>query len=452
MKKRILLPLLLLPLMAHAQEEPKPQGTLVDGVVAVVGQNIIKHSDIEKAFNQFRIRQGLVNAHENRCGILEGMLINKLLIHKGLVDSVEVTDEDVEEMVTRQTQYLIQQYGSKEAILRENDFTSEELHDVLFDMLYDQQMTQRVQYDLTSKVTVTPREVQAFYDRFPKDSLELMKLPPEYELAEIVLQPSVSEAERDRVRQKLAELRERILKGEKFSMLATLYSQDPGSATKGGELGFTSRGVWVPEFESAAFALKPGEVSPIVESKFGFHIIQLIERRGNMVNVRHILLMPKVSPEDLLRTRMQLDSIAQEIRLGHLSFEDAADQYSDAPTKVRGGVVTNQNTLSNRFTKEDVAMQYPGISVATMQEGEISNAIQMTDEDNQDLYRIIKVVKCYPEHTPNMTDDYDRLYNAALQEKKNKAVLDWAQKQIKNTYIRINDEYKDCDYQIDWVK
>lgn len=452
MKKRILLPLLLLPLMAHAQEEPKPQGTLVDGVVAVVGQNIIKHSDIEKAFNQFRIRQGLVNAHENRCGILEGMLINKLLIHKGLVDSVEVTDEDVEEMVTRQTQYLIQQYGSKEAILRENDFTSEELHDVLFDMLYDQQMTQRVQYDLTSKVTVTPREVQAFYDRFPKDSLESMKLPPEYELAEIVLQPSVSEAERDRVRQKLAELRERILKGEKFSMLATLYSQDPGSATKGGELGFTSRGVWVPEFESAAFALKPGEVSPIVESKFGFHIIQLIERRGNMVNVRHILLMPKVSPEDLLRTRMQLDSIAQEIRLGHLSFEDAADQYSDAPTKVRGGVVTNQNTLSNRFTKEDVAMQYPGISVATMQEGEISNAIQMTDEDNQDLYRIIKVVKCYPEHTPNMTDDYDRLYNAALQEKKNKAVLDWAQKQIKNTYIRINDEYKDCDYQIDWVK
>ena len=452
MKKRFFLLLLLFPLLVNAQENKEPEGTLIDGVVAVVGQNIIKHSDIEKAFNSYRIRQGLENAHENRCNILEGMLINKLLIHKGLVDSVEVTDEEIEDMVKRQTQYLTMQYGSKENLLRENNLNSEELHDVLFDMLYDQTLTQRVQYNLTSKVTVTPREVQAFYDRFPKDSLAAMKLPPEYELAEIVLQPSVSESERDRVRQQLAELRERIVKGEKFAMLATLYSQDPGSATKGGELGFTSRGVWVPEFESAAFALKPGEVSPIVESKFGFHIIQLIERRGNMVNARHILLMPKVSPEDLLRTRILLDSIAQEIRLGHISFEEAANQYSDAPTKSHGGAMTNQNTLSSRFTKEDVSAQYPGIPIASMQEGDISNATQMTDEDSQDLFRIVKVVRYFPEHTPNMSDDYDRLLNATLQEKKNEAVLDWAQKQIKNTYIRLSDEYKDCNFQINWVK
>lgn len=424
------------------------QGTVVDGVVAVVGKSIIKISDIENGYVQYRMRQGGDNAQATRCLILENMLLSKLMLHKGEVDSVEVTDDQVEQEVQYYLKNYVRQYGSREALRDATGYTYDEMHDIFFDQLKNRKISQEIEYKLTSNVAVTPREVVDFYNRV-KDSLPT--IPESYEISEIVISPEVSEMERDRVRTELAGLRERILKGEKFSMLATLYSQDPGSTAKGGELGFFTRGDMVGEFEAAAFALKPGEVSPIIETNFGFHILQLIERRGNSVNVRHILMIPKVSTDDLLKARMRLDSIAQEVRQGKITFSEAARLYSDGASKSQGGVVTNNLTSSTRFTKEDISEQFPGISVSSMNVGDVTNALIMKTEDQRDAYRIIRLDQRLPEHKANLTDDYDRMSSAALQEAKDKKIMEWSAKMIKNTYIRIADEYKDCDFKLNWT-
>ena len=423
---------------------------VVDQVVAVVGKNIIKLSDIENSYIQIRRQQGYANAKENRCQLLEGMLLSKLLVHKGEVDSVEVSDDEVEQQVQYYLKNYIRQYGSKEAMYQATGHTYDDLHDIYFDLLKDKLLSQRVEYNLTEHVKVTPGEVTAYYNQIPKDSLPEMS--DEYEFSEIVLNPSITEAERERVRFELAQLRERILKGERFDMLATLYSEDPVSAKKGGELGFFTRGDMVGEFEAAAFALKPGEVSPIIETNYGFHIIQLIERRGNSINARHILLTPKVSSSDMLKARMLLDSIANQIRLGNITFEDAARQFSEGATKQQGGIVANPYTGNNRFSKEVAKELFPTIPLASMKVGDISNATAKKNEENKDVYYILKLTKKIDAHKANLTDDYDKLYNATLEKTKNEKVRAWAQKMIQNTYIRICDDYKDCDFELNWIK
>ena len=227
-------------------------------------------------------------------------------------------------------------------------------------------------------------------------------------------------------------------------MLATLYSQDPGSAKKGGELGFFSRGDMVSDFESAAFALKPGEVSPIVETQYGFHIIQLIERRGNTVNARHILLVPQVSPEDLLAARMRLDSIATEIRAGHISFEEAARTYSTATNAPAGGVAVNHADGTSRFDKAAIDQSYYNVGVQGMDEGSVSNATAFKTDKSRDAYRIVRLNKKYPAHTANLTDDYDNIQNAALADAKQKKLQRWAKRYMQTIYVRLSDQYKDC--------
>jgi len=445
MKRFAILTLLLASaLMMVAQEGP-----VVDKVVAVVGKNIVKLSDIENNYASIRVHQGYDNAFENRCNILESLLVSKLLVHKGEVDSVEVTDEEITANVEYYLQAYETQYGSKEAIRQATGYTYDELKQLIGKMLRDRMMSERVQSQLTASVKVTPGEVKEYFNAIPADSLPT--IPHTYEIAEIVVEPQIAEEERERVRMELNKMRERVLNGDNFAMLATLYSEDPGSAKKGGELGFFTRGKMVAEFEAAAFALKPGEVSPVIETQFGFHIIQFIERRGNTVNVRHILMAPKVSPQDLLRSRMLLDSVAQEIRQGHLTFAEAARQYSDNPNKIQGGVVTHPSNGGTKFTKSELSQFYPGISIATMNAGEVSNATAMKTDDNKDAYRIVTLVRSNPEHVANLTDDYDRLYDAALDNAKQQKILDWASKNIKYTYIRIDDEFKDCNFRLDWT-
>lgn len=420
-------------------------GTLVDGVAAVVGKNIVKYSDIERSYAQMRVRSGAGDAFKNRCAILENLILSQLLVHKGEVDSVEVSDDDVKQYLDYYLKADLRQYGSKEALREATGFTYDELKEQYERMIRNNLLSRRVEYQITENVKVTPAEVTTFFNSLPADSLPMM--PERYELSEIVIEPAISEEERDRVRTELAGLRERVLKGEKFSMLATLYSQDPGSAKKGGELGFFSRGEMVGEFESAAFALKPGEVSPIIETQFGFHIIQLIERRGNTVNARHILIVPKVSSADLLKARMKLDSLATEIRGGHISFEDAARQYSTAKNAKQGGTVTNPNDGSGRFTADEVKERYFNVGLKGMDEGQISNAMSMKTEENRDAYRIVRLNKKHPAHKANLTDDYDNIYNAALVDAKQKYMREWARKQAKSTYIKLADEYCNCSFE-----
>ena len=447
MKKLILITAALLAGFAATAQNRQ----VVDGIVAVVGQTIIKNSDVEQAYAQIRLRKGMENAQMERCNLLENMLINKLLIHKGMVDSVEVKDEQVEEQVEYYLQMAVAQAGGKDKLRDVFHASYDELHDQYFDILHDRILSQKVEYDLTGNIKVTPAEVAEYFASYSSDSLP--EIPTQYEVAEVVMEPTISEAERDRVRGELAELRERVLKGDNFAMLARLYSQDPGSAQKGGELGFFGRGRMVSEFEAAAFALKPGEVSPIVETEYGFHIIQLIERRGNTINARHILMQPQTSSEDLLRARITLDSLAQEIRQGNITFEEAARKYSDGSSKAQGGAVTNPTSGNSRFDKETFAQLYPGIGITAMEEGEVSNATPLTTQENKSAYCIVKVTKKIPAHKANLTDDYDRISNAALEAAKSKKVVEWCNRMVKTTYVRIADEYKDCpNFKVTWPR
>lgn len=422
--------------------------TVVDKVVAVVGKNIVKLSDVENGYLSVRVSKGYENAFENRCDILEGLLINKLLVHKGEVDSTEVTDQEIEANVQYYLKHYERQYGSHEAIRQATGYTYDEMKDLFTKMMRERMLAERVRHELTNNVKITPYEVQQFFNKIPADSVP--EIPETIEVAEIVRKPQINDEERERVKLELNKLRERILNGDRFTTLATLYSEDPGSSSKGGELGFFTRGDMVGEFEAAAFALKPGEVSPVIETQFGFHIIQLIERRGNAINCRHILMMPKVSAEDLLKARMLLDSVAREIRLGHLTFAEAAKQYSDDGNRMEGGRVTHPQTGSYQFTLDDLKQLYPNISFASMNAGDISNATALKTDENKDAYRLMTVVKRNPSHKANLKDDYDRIFNAALENAKQEKIFEWAQKTIKNTYIKIDDEFKDCSFKLKW--
>ncbi len=440
--KKILLIAAIIPFLTLHFSTLQAQGeTLVDGVAAVVGKNIIKHSDIERPFAQMRLRGGMADAEANRCAILENLIINQLLVHKGEVDSVEVTDDEVAAYAEYYLENDLNQYGTREALRQATGFTYDELKQQYERMLRSMILAQRVQYDITGSVKVTPREVTEFFNAIPADSLPDM--PDRYEISVIELTPTVTEAERDRVRNQLAELRERVIKGEKFSMLATLYSQDPGSAKKGGEVGFFGRGKMVAEFEAAAFALKPGEVSPIIESQLGFHILQLIERRGNTVNCRHILLIPQISSADLLAARMKLDSVATEIRAGHISFEDAARQYSTAANARQGGTAVAADG-STKLDRTSIDADYYSVGIPGMDEGQVSNATAIKNADGKDAYCIVRLNRKHPAHKANLTDDYDAIYNAALADAKQQKLRQWAKQQMAKTYIRLDDQYKNC--------
>ncbi len=419
MKKTLIIAAVSLFAVCHLPATAAAQDDIVDGVAAVVGRNIIKYSDVERSYAQIRLRQGAADAFNNRCAVLENLILSQLLVHKGEVDSVVVTDDEINQYVDYYLKNDMRNYGTREALREATGFSYEELKEQYQRMIRNNLLARRVEYQLTDDVTVTPRQVADFFNTLPAD-------------------------ERDRVRTQLAELRERIIKGEKFSMLATLYSQDPGSAKKGGELGFFSRGDMVGDFESAAFALKPGEVSPIVETQYGFHIIQLIERRGNTINARHILLVPQVSPEDLLAARIRLDSIATEIRAGHITFESAARTYSTASNANAGGVAVNPADGTSRFDKAAIDQSYYNVGIQGMDEGSVSNATAFKTDKSRDAYRIVRVNKKYPAHTANLADDYDNIQNAALADAKQKKLQRWAKRYMQTIYVRLSDQYKDC--------
>lgn len=449
-RKRIIFSALLICIFVFVAKGQDNKGVMIDQVVAVVGKNIIKHSDIENNYAQMRVQMGYDNAFNNRCAILESLLMQKLLLHKGAIDSVEIPDQYVDAEVDRQLKMRLKYFGSKENMERESGQKYEDIVDSYKKVMSEYFMAQQVESGVVENVKITPREVTDFFNSIPVDSLPIIEA--EYEVSEIVISPKVNEAERERVRLELNKLRERILKGDKFSTLATLYSEDPGTAKKGGELGFFTRGEMVGEFEAAAFALKPGEVSPVIETKYGFHIIQLIERRGNMLNARHILLSAKATPEDLVAAHKRLDSVVNEVRNGKLSFEEAARNFSDSQTKIEGGVVTNPQTGNNRFSADMLRQVFVGVNIERMTESEISGIISSKNDMNQDVYKVVKLVRVIESHKANLVDDYDKIYTIALQNAKNEKLSDWAEKMIKNTYIKINDDYKDCDFNLNWLK
>ncbi|HEY9115948.1 MAG TPA: peptidylprolyl isomerase [Bacteroidales bacterium] len=432
-------------------QEDVPE-VVIDQIVAVVGKGIILESDIENQYLNMKMQtQGAMigSKEELRCSILEDILYQKLMVVQAEYDSLVVNDAQVESELNGRLGMFITQFGSQENLEAYYGKTLSQIKNELRDVIAEQLLAQQVQGGIVNNVTVTPSEIKSYFKSLDEDSIPMIKT--EYVIAEIVKKPPVSVEERLIVKEKLLELRKRILAGESFSTMAILYSEDPGSAKKGGELGFYGRGQLYPEFEAVAFKLKEGEVSNVVETEAGYHIIQLIERKGDYVNVRHILLVPKVSPEDLLLARNELDSIVQLIRDNKITFDEAVEKFSDSDDKNNDGLLINQYTGSTTFEADQLDPQV-SFTIEKMKVGEVSNPVPMKTDDQKDAYRILKLKEKTLPHKANMTDDYARIQQWALQEKKMKEIGKWIDEKAKDTYVKIIDSFDYCSFIHKWME
>lgn len=440
--------LLLIPIAALQHSMQAQEGMVIDQVVAVVGRNIILQSDIENQYIQYRLQRGISGtAEEIRCQILEDLLFQKLLLNQAEVDSITVTSVQVEMEMERRLRFFISELGSQERLEAYYNKSINEIKNELRRLVQDQMLVEQVQMGIMSKVQVTPSEVRAFFRSIPKDSIPMVNT--EYEIAHIIKKPPISIDEKLAVRERLNGIRQRILAGERFSTMAILYSEDPGSARKGGELGLYGRGELFPEFEAVAFRLRDGEISEIVETEAGFHILQLIERRGEYVNVRHILLSAKPSPENLEAARIELDSIAELIRGGELSFQEAVRKFSDEENKTDKGMLLNPYTGGIRFEAEQLDPQVSFV-IDRLQVGEISNAVPMKTEDGKDAFRLLMLKHKTEPHIANLRDDYNRIQGWALGKKRQEALDKWIQNKSKTAFISIIDDFKTCNFQFTW--
>lgn len=426
------------------------QEQVIDEVVAVVGANYILASEIETQYIQYREQGEVGNARAMRCRIFEDMLFQKLMLNQAELDSVQITDDQVNQTMDARFRYYIQQFGSQEKMEKFYKKSLLEIREDFRSIVKQQLMVDEVQQKLVKDVKVTPAEVRRMFNELPKDSIPIIE--KDYQIGQIIKEPVISKEEMETTRERLKGLRDRIMKGESFNALAVLYSEDPGSSRRGGEVGFVSRGQLYPEYEAAAFALKKGEISDIIKTKAGYHIIQLIERRGEQINTRHILLMPKISDQEKNRVTKLLDSVAVLIRDKKLTFEDAALKFSDDPGKINGGLLINPGTGNARFTPEQLSKYNTDISnaIEKMKVGEVSRPIAMENEEGKQTLRILYLEDVTDAHQANLKEDYNAIQEWALNKKKAEAIDEWISNKIAKTYFKINPAYKDCKFMHNW--
>jgi len=419
---------------------------IVESVVAVVGNEVVYLSEIEGQLVQLKAERDPTPAEQLRCRIYEDQLIQKLFLDQARIDSIEVSSESVEsDLNSRLTEY-IRRAGSEQALESYFNKSMTEIRKDLREMLTNQYIVQETQGTIAQNITVTPEEVKKYFNTIPRDSLPLM--PRKVQLSIISVEPPDMEASKAEVRQRLLDLRSRIINGESFSTLAILYSEDPGSAPKGGELGFMTRGELAKPYAEAAWSLKQGVVSKIVESEFGFHIIQLIDRKGDMVNSRHILMKPKLSADQTEWAILKLDSIATLVRTDSLTFNQAAMRFSsDKATRANGGKMVSENPSErvNWMTLDELSREV-NLTVRNMKLGEISEPFRTTDAKGNSIYCIIKLDAEVPAHSVNMQDDYNFLAEAALRNKQTQVYEDWIREKIKRTYIRVSEDFRGCQF------
>jgi peptidyl-prolyl cis-trans isomerase SurA len=420
----------------------------VDKIEAVLGDEIILTSEIESQYLQY-LSQGNIKSSEIKCQIIEDLLFQKLLINQAKLDSLNVSDEEVETEINKRLTYFESQLGSVEKVEDYFGKSKAEISEELAKVIKEQFLAQRMQTQLTSSIKVTPAEVRDAYALL--SDAEIPTMPTQVEVAQIVIKPKITNEQKDEIRARLNSFRERVYNGEDFKMLATLYSDDPGSATKGGELGFVNRGDLVPEFERAAFRLKEGEISEVVESQFGYHIVQLIERRGEQINVRHILVKTKVNATALQGAKLKMDSIANQISTGALTFDEAVSKYSDDKNKSNGGLLLNPNTMSTLHILDDMAPALR-LVVESLAEGGVSapSVIQMQDENK--AYRILRLNKRIETHKANLVDDFSKIKEYSMNAKKQETLEKWMNKTIAKTYIKLSDTLSECELANKWNK
>ncbi len=418
----------------------QPAGQIIDQIAGVIGTKILLKSEIEAQYQQI-VSQGMEASQDLRCRIADQMLVNKLLLNQAIIDSIEVSDAQVNNELDRRIGYMVDQIGSEQKLEQYYEKSIPEIRDEFKPLIKDQLLMQMMQGKITSSVSVSPADVKAFYNSIHPDSLPFINAEIEY--GQIVINVLVSDEEKKRIREKLNSYRKRVLDGEDFSTLAILYSQD-GSARNGGELGFVGRGDLVPEFEAAAFRLRKNEVSEIVETKFGFHIIQLIERRGETINVRHILIKPAFGQKEINEAYTKADSIHKLILNDSITFSDAAQKFSsDNESRYNGGNVINPKTGIARFETDEVD---PTVffQLEKMNVGEISAPIQSLSAEGNTAFRILFLKSRTKPHKTNLEEDYQRIQEATLTEKENQALISWVKKKQKTTYIQVADEYRTC--------
>ena len=419
----------------------------VDGTVAIVGRNIILQSDVIAGLDNFRA-QGFTPGDNDQCLVLENLLMEKLLIHQAELDSIVVTDEEVDETIDRRIQMIIQQMGSERRFQEYYKKSPLEVKEDLRSLVQDQLIAQRMQDEITKDIKITPTEVRAYFANFPADSLPLVN--EELEVSQLVKYPVVSEQARQDAINKLNELRDRISKGSSFSTMAVLYSEDPGSSKNGGEYKGIKRGQFVKEFEAVAFTLKKGEVSEPFKTEFGYHIVQVLERRGEELDLRHILVKPKFTQEDLRDAKAFVDSIRASINRGELTFESACELHSDDEyTKYNGGALMNPNTGDLRWEVGQLdRLVY--VAVEKLEPGEISEAEFFRTPDGKEGYRLLLLHNRVEPHRASLEKDYSRLQAIAQNAKRQEKIDAWVKERIAGTYVRVNTELYPCTFKQDW--
>ena len=426
------------------------QPRVIDKVVAVVGNQVILKSEIEEQYLQMQA-QGLYSDENQKCEIFEQILFQKLLVVQAKLDSIEVSEKRVDAEIEGRLESFINQIGSKEKLEEYFGKSILEIKEDFKPIVKEQILSQKMQAEITKDVKVTPSDVKNYFNEIPKDSLPM--IDAQYEIAQIVKKPIINDEVKKAVKEKLNKLRERILSGENFKTLAVLYSDDKSSAKNGGELGFVNRADLVAEFASAAFDLEENDISEMIETEFGFHIIKLIERKGEKINVRHILIIPKVLADDKYKVKQELDSITRVIRLDTLTFEQAAMKFSDDDdTKRNGGLMINPYTRTSKFKLKQIDPS-TNFALRGLKVGQISSPFEAKGRAAASDFRIIFLKSKTEAHTVNMKDDYQLIQDMAESDKKQKVIDKWVEETQKETFIKLEDDYKKCKFNFPgWLK
>jgi len=444
MKKYLIIALLFISSNLLAQKK------VVDRVAAVVGDNIILQSEIDQQYAQHLI-QGNKPDENVKCYFLQSMLSQKLLSKQAAIDSITVEEDEIDGEVDRRMRTMISRAGGEQRLEEFLGRSVIQYKDEIRPDIREQLVAQRMQGKITEKVEVTPLDVRRFYEEIPKDSLPTYNT--EVEVGEVVIYPDLNKDEKEFYKDKLEALRLRIKNGDNFATLARLYSQDPGSARDGGELPFFDRQTMAKEFTAWAFKLKQGEISPVFETEFGFHFLEVLERRGENVRARHILVIPESTPASLDRAKIEIDSIYKKVVDKKMDFSTAASLYSDNnDTKYNGGMILNYES-ANRTTYIPTDKLDPSVFlvVDTMKVGSYSTPEIFTDQRGKKGYRILFLRNKIPPHQANLAQDLPKIKEAAYDTKVNKVVSEWFEKRRKATYIKIDKDFLNCDILKGWV-
>ena len=423
----------------------------IDKVAAVVGNNIILLSDLNQQYTQY-LYQGNPADAAIKCKILQNTLTQKLLKQQAEIDSVMVEDGQVDDEVNKRMRYSMQRAGGQERLEQFLNKSVLQYKDEIRPSVKDELIAQKMQAKITENINVTPMEVEKYFktlgDSIPEFNTEV-------EVGEIVLDPKLTKAEKQRFHDKIEALRLRVKSGDDFGVLAKTYSEDPGSSADGGDLGFFDRSTMAKEFTAWAFKLKAGEMSPVFETEFGFHILQVIERRGEQVHARHILIRPATTPESLTRLKVHADSIYNNIITKKMSFAAAASLFSDnKESKYNGGMMLNAENVQARSTFIPIDKLDPSIFLVidTMKVGAVSKADLYTAADGKQGYRLLYLKSKIPPHKANMAQDFPKIRDAAQSDKINRTLSEWFEKRRESTYIKIDDEFNTCDELKIWTK